>query len=577
MTSEYRKERRRRLAEERVEIDYEELMAIIDSTRTKALSNKHRETLKTAVDTLARLQQEVASGAGIRDLRRLFGWPSEKARTLLAPKDDDGKEDDGKEDDGKEDDSDENRTTEQKKRKKRTTGRRSADEYTAANVRKVHDESLEHKGPCPDEFCDGIIYRLIEPKKLLRITGQAMLMATLYQLERHRCNICGTIYTAQAPDECGDQKYDQSVPAVIALLRYGFGFPHFRLERFGDNLGIPLPTSTQWDLINQAAELLMPAFEQLMLEAAQRRLLTIDDTSIKVIEINKELAKAYREAEESVEAGKMSKSELKKMRTGVHTTGMVASDIEGDTCRDIVLFLTGENHAGENFIDVVDKRDEELEPPIRMADGLWHNFIGDVETQDGNCLTHGRRQFVRVVGSFPDEVELVLEHIGRVYKHDKEAKQAQLSPAERLAYHQEHSKPVMDDLYEWLRRQIDERLVEPNSSLGGAIAYLDDHWERLTLFLRVPGAPLDSNVVERTLKLAIRHRKNSLFYRTRRGARVGDCFMSLIHTAERCGVNAFEYLVALLRNAERVSESPADWIPWNFAATMERLGLSKAA
>ena len=216
MTSEYRKERRRRLAEERVEIDYEELMAIIDSTRTKALSNKHRETLKTAVDTLARLQQEVASGAGIRDLRRLFGWPSEKARTLLAPKDDDGKEDDGKEDD-----SDENRTTEQKKRKKRTTGRRSADEYTAANVRKVHDESLEHKGPCPDEFCDGIIYRLIEPKKLLRITGQAMLMATLYQLERHRCNICGKIYTAQAPDECGDQKYDQSVPAVIALLRYG--------------------------------------------------------------------------------------------------------------------------------------------------------------------------------------------------------------------------------------------------------------------------------------------------------------------------------------------------------------------
>ena len=145
---------------------------------------------------------------------------------------------------------------------------------------------------------------------------------------------------------------------------------------------------------------------------------------------------------------------------------------------------------------------------------------------------------------------------------------------ERLAYHQKHSKPVMDELRAWMKKQIDERLVEPNSGLGAAIAYLDDHWDRLTLFLRVAGAPIDSNLVERALKLAIRHRKNSLFYRSERGALVGDCFMSLIHTAERCGVNAFEYLVALLRNSRLVAESPADWMPWNYATTIARLELS---
>jgi transposase len=70
----------------------------------------------------------------------------------------------------------------------------------------------------------------------------------------------------------------------------------------------------------------------------------------------------------------------------------------------------------------------------------------------------------------------------------------------------------MDALKTWLDRQLDERLVEPNSSLGKAIVYMQTHWETLTRFLSVPGAPLDNNLAERALKLFIRQRKNSLFY-----------------------------------------------------------------
>ena len=62
------------------------------------------------------------------------------------------------------------------------------------------------------------------------------------------------------------------------------------------------------------------------------------------------------------------------------------------------------------------------------------------------------------------------------------------------------------------------------------------HWQKLTLFLRVPGPPLDNNICERALKMAIRHRKNSLFYKTLRGAAVGDLYMSLIHTCYLSGV-----------------------------------------
>src|SRR5262245_53473514 len=71
------------------------------------------------------------------------------------------------------------------------------------------------------------------------------------------------------------------------------------------------------------------------------------------------------------------------------------------------------------------------------------------------------------------------------------------------------------------------------------------HWEKLTLFLRQAGAPLDNNVCERALKQAILHRKNALFYKTQKGAHVGDLLMSLIYTCQLHEVNPFDYLTCV--------------------------------
>jgi hypothetical protein len=130
----------------------------------------------------------------------------------------------------------------------------------------------------------------------------------------------------------------------------------------------------------------------------------------------------------------------------------------------------------------------------------------------------------------------------------------------------------MDQLHLWLTVQLDEKKVEPNSGLGGAITYLLNHWQRLTLFLRQAGAPLDNNVCERSLKKAILHRKNSLFYLTENGAEVGDLFMSLIHTAELCGANPFDYLTQLQRHSDELKENPVHWMPWNYADTLQSAG-----
>ncbi len=90
------------------------------------------------------------------------------------------------------------------------------------------------------------------------------------------------------------------------------------------------------------------------------------------------------------------------------------------------------------------------------------------------------------------------------------------------------------------------------------------HWRALTLFLRQAGAPLDNNLVEQTLKKAILHRKNSMFYRSRRGAEVGDIYMSLIFTCQSCGANPFEYLQALQKHVDKVKGDPHLWLPWNY-------------
>jgi hypothetical protein len=90
------------------------------------------------------------------------------------------------------------------------------------------------------------------------------------------------------------------------------------------------------------------------------------------------------------------------------------------------------------------------------------------------------------------------------------------------------------------------------------------HWERLTLFLRKAGAPLDNNVCERALKKAILHRKNALFYKTQNGARVGDLFMSLIYTCQLNDANPFDYLTVLQQHADQLAASPERWLPWNY-------------
>ena len=150
-----------------------------------------------------------------------------------------------------------------------------------------------------------------------------------------------------------------------------------------------------------------------------------------------------------------------------------------------------------------------------------------------------------------------------------------MSPEQWLQFHRTQRGPKMDKLKTWLAAQIDERKVEPNSGLGEAITYMLKHWNELTLFFRQPGTPHDNNICERALKKAILHRKNAYFYKTENGARVGDLFMSFIHTCELNGINFFDYLTELQKHANELSSHPEGWMPWNYRDMLQRADVSR--
>jgi len=528
---------------DRRELKIQDLEAIVERARA-ALSEDDHQTLKAAVDTLAFVTRELETkGTSIRRLRKLlFGASTERTRDVLGESDRSGPDADGG---GSTGDSAAERGGNASKPRPKGHGRNPASAYRGADKVPVPHGELARGDRCPD--CKrGKLYRLSEPKTLVRVIGMAPLRATVYELERLRCNLCGTIHTAKPPPGVGAAKYDETAASMIGLLKYGCGVPFHRLEKLQRDLGIPLPAATQWEVVERAATRLAPAFDELVRQAAQGEVVHNDDTRMKILELPASVSED--DADE---------------RTGVFTSGIVAT---GDG-HEIAVFFTGRQHAGENLADVLARRAAELPPPIQMCDALSHNTAGDFETILAGCNAHARRRFVDVVESFPDECRFVLETLRDVFRIDAEARQHELSADDRLRLHQDRSAPLMHKLEDWLREQIETRKVEPNSGLGDAITYMRKHWSELTLFLREPGAPLDNNICERALKKAILHRKNALFYKTENGARVGDLFMSLIHTAELCGADPFEYLVALQRHPRQAAEDPAAWMPWNYAAS----------
>lgn len=462
---------------QRIEITAQEMETLIERGEQRSFAEQDYPIVVAVLRNYFTLDHVAKENTHtiLRLVKMVFGHRTEKAKEVfknISPKD-----------------SSPNPTTKAKaepplKEKPKGHGRNGASSYLGAEKVCVFHACYKAGDGCP--LCTkGKLYRFYEPGIEVRIVGRAPLEATVYEVEKLRCNLCGEIFTAQVPEESDKDKYDETAGAMVALLKYGTGLPFNRMEKLHESLGVPLPASTQWEIVEKTADKIHPVYGELIRQAAQGELLHSDDTTMKI------LANLKKPKESDEASGK-----------GSFTTGVLAVQDE----RHMALFFTGKKHAGQNMADLLKRRASGLSPPVHMCDALSRNVPKELETILANCLAHARRNFVDLAPNFPEECRYVIEALAEVYHHDKRAKEQGLSADQRLRFHQEQSGPVMERLNEWLQKQFDQRKVEPNSSMGKAITYMLKHWEPLTLFLRFPGAPLDNNVFERALKRAILHR-----------------------------------------------------------------------
>ena len=392
---------------------------------------------------------------------------------------------------------------------------------------------------------------------IIRLVG---LVEEKHEIETCRCVECGTSKEAEFA-EANEKRignFTVDAASMICSLRYALGMPSFRLEEFTACMGLRIADSTQWDLFERCADEVHDFMKFLRQYASKGEVIQMDDTSVRI----NEMAQIFRS---------MKNGDVQQIgRTGLHTTGYIAKFAQGKIC----LFDSGLHHAGEVFEKMNKARSVE-EQVILMTDASSSNTCKvsgmGMKVIQANCNSHAVRKFKELDNSpaFEEHVNYILTLYRSIFELDKQAKER--SPTERLILHQNHSLPKMIEIRSKIESDFLEKRVEPNSPLGAAYKYFLNHFEKLTAFCKYERAPICNNETERLLKRAIRHRKNSLFFKNRVGAAVGDIHMSILLTAKENGLNPAHYLAALLKFETTCRENPEDFLPWNFSATIERL------
>lgn len=540
----------------RLDFTPEEIEALVNRLDNKCLLESDYDLLTEVLRAMIWLSFSLKERElSIKRLRSIFGIKTESAKKLLELAHGKAAEGQGvtnsdSDEDRSNDGSKELKKEEVEKKKPKNHGHRPSSDYTKAKLIDIVHQTLKKGDSCP-ECLKGKLFQL-KSGTIIRIVGQPWLQVEIHKPERLRYSLCGKIFTANLPSELNTgSRADHSAKAIVTLLKYRGGVPFYRQGQVQEALGLPISASEIWEMTENVADDLQPIYSILCKQAAAADLVHNDDTKAKIISRMQEL-KDTEEAE----------------RTGTVTTCIIA--VLKNLSVQIALFFTGWKHAGENLDDLLEERPQDFPPPIQQCDALSRNVPKNQETNLSNCLAHLRRKFYELVDIWPKEVLKIIGEFACIFTNDHEAPK---DLQERLKWHQEKSKPIMNGIKKYCSALIDEKKVEPNSSLGKAIAYLNNHWEAFTLFLRVPGVPLTNNDAERLIKRAVLNRKNAYFFKNETGAKIADILMSLMETCILNRINPYDYLIAIQQHQTDVRKDPQLWLPWAYKDRLKALKL----
>ena len=430
-------------------------------------------------------------------------------------------------------------------------------------MRHPKTDALVHHGiaSCSCSLCGKGMVRGKTKSRTLFV-AKPFLTAERHEIETLRCTTCGSTAEAPKPPSLtyAVGRYAPSVVASLAALRYMFGMPSLRMETLCATMGVRVPDSTQWSLFEEAASRVRSFHTHLKTVVANAPVKHFDDTGVLILTVREQIRAAQ---EKAISNGKKPES----VRSGVHTS--VSCAVLPDKGK-VVLFASGLHHCGEITGKLLERRsvDETL---VLMADASNANtaYLPGAPTYRvvvANCNSHVVRKFRELAESFPDAATFFEQAYAQVFRNDAHCRNEGLTPADRLAYHHAHSLPLMEAMATRAKHDFDARLVEPNSTLGKAYRYFQNHFDSFTAFCFVENAPVCNNLAERMLKAFIRQRKASLFFRNTLGATVADILSSLLITAHANGLNPVRYLEAMLLHPDLLRSDPDAFLPWNYEA-----------
>ena len=330
-------------------------------------------------------------------------------------------------------------------------------------------------------------------------------------------------------------------PSMVAYImdqKYTNSMPLYRQEKQFSRLGIGLSRQTManW-LLNTADPWLKLIYDRMHKILLEKNTLHADETTLQV------LKEPGRSAE--------SKSYMWLYRTGRDGPPIVLFDYQTTRAsKHPVNFLTGfkgylhtDGYSGYNQLDGV-------------------TSVG--------CWAHARRKFMESLKALPAEqkdkpvaASIGLQYCNRLFDIEKELED--VTDKERYEKRLELSKPILDEFYNWLKRQ--KQLVLPKSAFGQAITYCLNQWEDLNNFLQDGRLEISNNRAERSIKLFVIGRKNWLFSNTPRGARSSAIIYSIIETAKENNLKPYNYLIYLFEQLPNVdTNDPAimdSLLPWS--------------
>ncbi len=327
-----------------------------------------------------------------------------------------------------------------------------------------------------------------------------------------------------------------------------------RIARLQKMFGIPVAATTLWQQYKEIHEDCAKfVVAELFRTVPESEMLLTDDTGMRILEIMQN-----------------NKNLPEKEQRACHTTVMCFKHQQGK----IILYVSANRYCKENWQPLLAKR-ESKEKLLIVSDASTQSFPTGKELDKAiaaGCLgNHGRRKFADLKDNYPKECSYFLNLISEIYANEAECKNK--TPDKRLEYHQEHSQPKIDAIYQEITKLFGNKEVEPNSDLGRAMNYWLNHQEKLTAFLRIAGCPLDNNLSEFNLRIIALYRKASMFFKNLNSAEINSNMFSLIATCEANNINSFAYLNWIQKNWKDVQANSAKYLPWNFKIDTEKIAV----